>query len=368
MDYLRFGYWDNVSSPESGESYSDVYESHIRTAKKLEALGYDSYFVIEHQNRRSDIVTCPSVYLTAVARETRTLRFGAMMWQLPFHHPLRLAQEIAMLDQLSHGRVEFGTGIGVHEHEFIRWNVPYHKRAQISEEALKIIRMAWTQDEVTFDGEFFKFDEALPSPTPFQKPTPPIWSAGHSDASMIFAARNNLGIAKNIDTDEVVARKFELYRTTWTECGHPGPMPGMFLQRTVHVARTDDKAHEEARRYLATGSARHARSGIAQTRIGWGQNARGMGADSERADNKARGEVLARASEDYEFNIDNGLAIVGSPATVAEKILESQSKIGYTLFTARHQIEGMPPSLVEDSIELFGTEVIPAIRASESVL
>src|SRR5581483_5707536 len=180
--------------------------------------------------------SAPSVYLTAVARETSRLRIGAMMWQLPFYHPLRLAEEVAVLDQLSRGRVGFGTGIGVHEHEFIRWGVDYYQRAAISEEVLKLVKMAWTQDEVTYEGAYFHFDEALPYPKPFQKRYPPIWAAVHSDQAVQFAARNNYNVAQNLDTDEVVARKFDLFRQTWRECGHEGPLPRIFLQRHVHVA------------------------------------------------------------------------------------------------------------------------------------
>jgi alkanesulfonate monooxygenase SsuD/methylene tetrahydromethanopterin reductase-like flavin-dependent oxidoreductase (luciferase family) len=97
-----------------------------------------------------------------------------MMWQLPFYHPLRLAQEVAMLDHLSRGRVEFGTGIGVHEHEFIRWGVGYYQRAAIAGEVLDVVKQAWTQDEVTYEGKSFRFDEVLPQPKPYQKPYPPI--------------------------------------------------------------------------------------------------------------------------------------------------------------------------------------------------
>lgn len=87
-----------------------------------------------------------------IARATSRLRIGTMMWQLPFYHPLRLAQEVAMLDHLSRGRVEFGTGMGVHEHEFIRWGVDYYQRAAIAGEVLDVVKQARTQDEVTYEG------------------------------------------------------------------------------------------------------------------------------------------------------------------------------------------------------------------------
>jgi alkanesulfonate monooxygenase SsuD/methylene tetrahydromethanopterin reductase-like flavin-dependent oxidoreductase (luciferase family) len=362
MVTLDFAFWDALPHTSTGTAIADEFDRHIRIAQRIEELGWHSYFVIEHQNAPQG-VSAPSVYLTAVARETSRLRLGAMMWQLPFYNPLRLAQDVAMLDQLSRGRVEFGTGIGVHEHEFIRWGVDYYQRAAISEEVLQLVKMAWTQDEVTFEGKFFHFDEALPHPKPFQEPYPPIWAAVHSDTSVEFAARNNYHVAKNLDTDEVVAGKFELYRRVWNSSGHVGPMPRMFLMRTVHVAPTDEQAHDEARSYLAAGAERVGGGPIAQTRIGWGSHSRGMGTDSERADNKARGQTMAQAARDYDFNIANGLAIVGSPSTVIERLRAGQERIGYDVFCTNHQIGRMPRDMVERSVELFGKEVIPAFQS-----
>ncbi|HLF72420.1 MAG TPA: LLM class flavin-dependent oxidoreductase [Dehalococcoidia bacterium] len=361
MTKLDFALWDSVpEGPPPEGTMADVYDDHIRLAQKVEQLGWHSYFVIEHQNRPGANITAPSVYLTAVARETSRLRIGAMMWQLPFYNPMRLAQEVAMLDQLSRGRVEFGSGIGVHEHEFIRWGVDFYQRAAISEEVMQVLKMAWTQDEVTFDGRYFHFDEALPNPKPFQQPYPPIWAAVHSDAAIQFAARNNYNVAQNLDTDEVVARKFDLFRQTWKECGHAGPMPRVFLQRGVHVAETDEKAHAQAREYIALGGRRVGGGPLEKTRIGWGTNARGMGRDSDRPDDAARGQTMQQSQESYEFNIENGLAVVGSPETVIRKLQEGQKQIGYDLFCCAFQIGRMPKQMVEDSIELFGREVIPA--------
>jgi alkanesulfonate monooxygenase SsuD/methylene tetrahydromethanopterin reductase-like flavin-dependent oxidoreductase (luciferase family) len=220
--------------------------------------------------------------------------------------------------------------------------------------------MAWTQDEVTYQGKYFQFDEALPHPKPFQQPYPPIWAAVHSDTSVEFAARNNYHVAKNLDTDEVVQGKFELYRKVWRESGHAEAMPRIFLMRSVHVAPTDDQAHEEARQYLVTGGERVGGGPIAQTRIGWGSHSRGMGRDSERADNMARGQTMAAAARSYEFNVEQGLALVGSPETVIRRLQDGQQGMGYDVFCTNHQIGRMPPDLVSRSIDLFGKEVIPA--------
>jgi alkanesulfonate monooxygenase SsuD/methylene tetrahydromethanopterin reductase-like flavin-dependent oxidoreductase (luciferase family) len=370
MAVLDFALWDGVGGYSgTGESMADVYDDHIRLAEELERLGFHSYFCIEHQNSPVGRITSPTVFLTAIARATSRLRIGAMMWQLPFYHPIRLAQDVAMLDHLSRGRVEFGTGIGVHEHEFIRWGVDYYKRAELAGEVLKIVQMAWTQKEVTYKGKYFQFEEALPQPEPFQKPMPPIWAAGHSDASMEFAAKNNFNLAKNLDSDEICAQKFDLFRKHWREANHPGPSPRIFLQRQVHVAETDEKAHEQARKFLASreGGAVPVGGGeIAKTRIGWGTHARGMGSDSERANDKRRGETIAKAAQSYEYNIENGLAIVGSPATVIKKLQEGHAMMGYNLFCGNHEIGKMPHDQVMNSIRLFGKEVIPAFDRSDA--
>jgi alkanesulfonate monooxygenase SsuD/methylene tetrahydromethanopterin reductase-like flavin-dependent oxidoreductase (luciferase family) len=363
MGKLDFAFWDVVPHSSSGTAIADDFESHIRLAQRIEALGWHSYFVIEHQNAPQG-TSAPTVYLTAVARATSTLRVGAMMWQLPFYHPLRLAQEVATLDHLSRGRVEFGTGTGVHEHEFLRWGVDYYQRAAISQEVLKLVKMAWTQDEVTYHGAYFHFDEALPHPKPFQQPHPPIWAAVHSDQSVEAAARNNYHVAKNLDTDDVVAGKFELYRRVWHESAHTGPMPRIFLMRSVHVAPTDAQAHADARQYVLTGGERVGGGPIAQTRLGWGSHARGMGRDSELPHNKRRGETMAEAAHNYEFNVDNGLSIVGSPETVIRRLEAGRRRLGYNVFCTNHQIGRMPPEMVNRSIELFGKEVIPAFAAT----
>lgn len=366
MTRIDFALWDAVGGYSSrDENMADTYDEHIRLAEQLDRDGWHSYFVIEHQNSPLGRITSPTVFLTAIARATSDLRIGAMMWQLPFYHPIRLAQEVAMLDQLSRGRVEFGSGIGVHEHEFMRWGVDFYKRAAVSEEVLKIVKMAWTQSEVTFKGEYFQFDEALPQPHPYQKPYPPIWAAVHSIPALEWAAKNNYHVAQNLDTDDVIAAKFDHYRQTWRACNHAGAMPRIFLMRQVHVAETDAKAHEQARQYLVAreGGAVPVGGGpIEKTRIGWGTHARGMGSDSERPDDKARGETIAMSGKSYEYNLEQGLAIVGSPETVIRKLTEGKAKIGYDIFCCNHEIGRMPPEMVKNSIDLFGKHVVPAFK------
>jgi alkanesulfonate monooxygenase SsuD/methylene tetrahydromethanopterin reductase-like flavin-dependent oxidoreductase (luciferase family) len=354
MGKLAFGLWDSFGVHEMSRSAAaaDIYEQHIREVQLAESLGYSSYFIIEHQNSHVGQITAPSVYLCAVAQHTSRIRIGTMIYQLPLHNPLRLAQDAAMLDHLSRGRLEFGAGLGTHEHEFMRWNTPFAERRAMGDEALEIILKAWTEETVTYEGKYWHFDEALPVPKPYQQPHPPVWYAAHSQASLEYAAKHNFHVAQNLDVDEVIAEKFELYRQVWRQYAHPGPMPQMFLMRAVHVAETDEIARAEVERPLLESEGLGVR-GIAQTRVGFRGNP-----DTVTRSARARGTPEQRAS--YDWWIDNGLALVGSPETVRKKLEEHQRRIGYDVFCANHRIGTMPLEQVVKSLKLFGEEVIPA--------
>src|SRR6266496_6554451 len=120
MTSLEFGIFDGFAELEMEDLPANIYDAHIRFARNAEELGYHYYFFIEHQNAPFAYISAPNVYLAALARETSTLRFGPMVYQLPMYQPIRLAQDAARVDQLSRGRLEFGIGYGIHAHEFIR--------------------------------------------------------------------------------------------------------------------------------------------------------------------------------------------------------------------------------------------------------
>ena len=371
---LEFGAWGSVKNLDIDENYDGIaagaYEEHIRQARLMDELGYQYYWIIEHQASYVGAITSPTVFLTAVARATEKIHVGAMIWVLPFHNPIRLAQEVATLDHLSHGRVEFGTGIGTHEHEFIRMGLDYYSRREMGEESLAIIERAWTQPEVTYNGRFWQFDEMLPRPFPFQKPHPPIWIAAHSMRAFEWAAERNNDVASNISTDDQMVGKFAWFRKVWAECEHPGRMPRQMLVRPVHVAKTDAIAKEEMQEFLLDSMAA-GREMVANTRIGMGTDPRGKGTDNTRY-TRANGRIFAAARKSYDFWIDNGLALVGSPETVARQLKDKQEKIGFTSFAANHHIGRMPGELVDKSIKLFAEGVfpefdIPALEAPESL-
>ena len=360
MSALEFGIFDAFPAQE-GQQAADIYDLHFERAQLAERLGYRYYFFIEHQNAPFADISAPNVYLAALARETSRLRFGPLVYQLPMHHPIRLAQDAAMVDQLSRGRLEFGIGYGIHEHEFLRWKMPFAERRQMGLEAMEIILKAWTEDTVTYEGRYWTFDEALPRPRPFQQPHPPVWIGAHSTVSFDYAAQHNFHVAQNIDVDRVVAEKFAYFRQAWSQAGHTGPMPKMLLSRHVHVAPTDAQARAEAESYLLKGFFGAGSEVIARTRIGWGSDSRGTGGERT-PDIVERGRVFQEIVKSYDFWIENGLALVGSPDTVIRQIQEQQARVGYDVLCTQHQLHDLPTDLVNSSIRLFGEEVLPAFQ------
>jgi alkanesulfonate monooxygenase SsuD/methylene tetrahydromethanopterin reductase-like flavin-dependent oxidoreductase (luciferase family) len=360
MGKLAFGIFDSFGPFEMKEFPTTVavYEEHLRQAQEAEQLGYGYYFFIEHQNSPVCYVTAPTVFLTALASRTSSLRFGLMIYQLPFHHPIRLAQDLATLDQLSHGRLEFGTGTGVLAHEFLRWNLPFEERHEMSTEALEIIVKAWTQETLTYQGKYWQFDEALPNPKPYQEPHPPIWVAAHSAGSFEYAAKHNYHIAQNIDVDSVIADKFAYYRRLWKQHQHSGPLPHAFLTRHVHVAETDAQARAQAEPNLLMGYIQGGEL-IAKTRIGFGPPDL-ESAERSTPERQELRRVFQECSKSYDFWIDNGLALVGSPDTVIRQIEAQRQLTGYDIFCARHRIGHLAPELAETSMRLFAKHVIPA--------
>jgi alkanesulfonate monooxygenase SsuD/methylene tetrahydromethanopterin reductase-like flavin-dependent oxidoreductase (luciferase family) len=367
MRQLEIGLYDvfTQAAMAAAPQPADVYDQHIRTAQEAEQLGYKYYFSIEHQTSSISYLSSPSVYLTALARATSAMRFGVMIFQLPFHNPIRLAQDAAMLDHLSRGRLEFGAGTGVSPHEFMRWNMPFERRREISEEALDIIIKAWTQDSVTHDSEFFKCTEVLTTPKPYQQPHPPIWFAAHSAASFAYAARHNFHVSQNIDIDPVIAEKFATWRQLWQECGHAGPMPRTFLTRHVHVAETDAQARAEAEAHLAMpraadpGLGEAGQQAMARAGVASGPDGRFMG-EAGTPERLELRRVFRERSKSYEFWIDNGLALVGSPDTIIGKIQEQHALIGHDVLCTQHGFGRLAPELVQKSIKLFGEKVMPA--------
>jgi alkanesulfonate monooxygenase SsuD/methylene tetrahydromethanopterin reductase-like flavin-dependent oxidoreductase (luciferase family) len=164
-----------------GQSPVQRYRDTLEQSVHAEALGFESVWPVEqHFNADLSITPAPLLLLAALAERTHTLRLGIAIVLLPLSHPLRVAEEIATLDVLSNGRVEFGIGRGSIPTHFAGFGVPQAESRERFVEALEVIVQAWTQERVSHAGRFFNVDDLSVVPKPVQQPHPPIRAAANS--------------------------------------------------------------------------------------------------------------------------------------------------------------------------------------------
>src|SRR5581483_6783641 len=170
---LEFGIFDHVD--RSSRPLDVFYEERLKLIEAYDRAGIYGYHCAEHHSTPLGMSPSPSVYLSAIAQRTRRLRFGPMVYTLALYHPLRLAEEICMLDQMSRGRLQVGVGKGISPIEVGFYGVDYAKADRMFAEAMTVIRQALTHSTVDFEGEFYRFKNVPMELSPYQRPHPPFW-------------------------------------------------------------------------------------------------------------------------------------------------------------------------------------------------
>jgi alkanesulfonate monooxygenase SsuD/methylene tetrahydromethanopterin reductase-like flavin-dependent oxidoreductase (luciferase family) len=180
---MRFGMFDQME--KTAASPGQMYRERLRLLELADEAGFWCYFKSEHHLTSLDMSPSTSTWLAAVAARTINLRVGALVYLLPFHHPLRLLEEITTLDHLSDGRLEVGVGRGISPPEHQLWGMDPDQARARSEETLAVLLAAMTDDALTFEGEFWHFEDVPIEQQPLQKPYPPLWYPGNVE----FAGR-----------------------------------------------------------------------------------------------------------------------------------------------------------------------------------
>ena len=243
MDFGIFDHLDRSDLPLHA-----FYEARLKLIEAYDAAGFYAYHLAEHHFTPLGMAPSPSIFLSAVAQRTRRLRFGPLVYALPLHHPLRLVEEICMLDHLSAGRLEIGFGRGSSPVEIGFYGQNPEKAQEVYAEALELILQGLRQKTINFTGQFFSVDHVPLGIEPLQKPNPPIWYGVHSLESAERAARNALHIV-SLDSAGESRSFFERYRAIWRESGRPpGAMPKLGISRFIVVADNDGVALSAARR------------------------------------------------------------------------------------------------------------------------
>lgn len=225
---MRFSTF-HIMSQRPGTTGHQIIQESLREIELSEHLGFDSVWLTEHHGTAYGLCASPSVLAAAVAMRTHTLGIGYAANVTPLHHPLRLAEEIALVDQLSGGRVVAGFGTGYSPYEFSLYGASFDRRHQAHREVLEIVVRAWTQDAFNYEGETHHFKEAAIALRPYQQPHPPIVIAASSPETIQEAARagHRIMVLGSVDA---IGSKIETYRQAVPEAMRSQPQSISCLQ------------------------------------------------------------------------------------------------------------------------------------------
>jgi alkanesulfonate monooxygenase SsuD/methylene tetrahydromethanopterin reductase-like flavin-dependent oxidoreductase (luciferase family) len=193
---IRFGIWDHFER-RPGLSVHEQYQQKIALLQEAERLNFYAYHLAEHHLSPLDLAPSPSIFLAALAQATERLRIGTMVYILPLYHPVRLAQEIAMLDNLSGGRLDVGVGRGIRSVEHEWFGISPDEARERHDEILQILIHALSTGNLAYSGRYYSIPDAPLDLLPVQKPHPPLWYAGGAD----FAGRHGLNFLSRTPED-----------------------------------------------------------------------------------------------------------------------------------------------------------------------
>jgi alkanesulfonate monooxygenase SsuD/methylene tetrahydromethanopterin reductase-like flavin-dependent oxidoreductase (luciferase family) len=245
---MKFAVLQFFSWPERRVELATVYARALERIEIMDRAGYDAVWLAEHHF--SSFSVCPSVHMvgTLAAARTRRLRIGTGVSLAPFYHPLRLAEEVALLDVLSDGRVNWGAGRGFARVEFEAFGVPPQESASRFRETVEIVLSAWTEDRLQFAGRHFRFDGIEVLPKPLQRPHPPVWMAASSEGAIDWAAGRGFSILMDPHSSPAeIGRKRRHYAEKLAAAGFAEVGRDIPIARLVAVARTAAAAAKVAR-------------------------------------------------------------------------------------------------------------------------
>lgn len=334
---MEFGIFDHLDRNDL--PLNEFYEARLQLIEAYEQAGFYAYHVAEHHSTPIGLAPSPSVFLSAIAQRTQKIRFGPMVYALPLHHPLRLIEEICMVDQLSGGRLEIGFGRGSSPTEVSFYGQDPAKAQDIYTEARALILEGLTHKTLTFEGKFFSFKDIPMELEPLQKPHPPMWYGVHSIEAADRAARQNLNMV-SLDSARDTRSYNDKYREVWRQLhGEKTPTPKLGLSRFIVIAENGQEALSAACRaypvwhkhfyylyYLKGGKPTHPRPA------------------------------------EFEKMMERGQAAAGDPDTVTKFLQREMDESASNYLVGQFAFGDLSLAESVRSVELFQKHVMPKLR------
>ena len=346
---MRFGsfVFSISADPEKDEQ---VLQETLKEIDLAEEIGMDAVWLTEHHFDGAVAYADPLVFGAAVAMRTKKVRIGFAVVEMALHHPVRLAVQTSLLDNLSQGRLIVGTGRGsaYNEYEYLGYGITIEDGFRMLPEAEELLVKAWTEDDVVHEGEFWNLRFPTLRPRPYQKPHPPLVRACISEASVGEMAKIGRPILIGIQTVDTLRHRFNLYRETMQKTGFgeeaiEKALDHSWAQRNLYVCESDDEAMEVA--VLALGRYRRH---LLDARIKYNPGG---------APTRPAGQPLP-PGEAPEIAF-----LAGTPQTVAGQIEELRDA-GVRNLLLNVNVGQMPARQVESSMRLLGSKVLPKFRGA----
>lgn len=348
-----------------GDTEQAAFDEAFSMAEAAEAGGLDGVWLAERHFAAPrnpldpagggipSIVSAPLIISTAIVARTERLRVGVAVNVLPLSHPVRMAEEVATVDQISRGRIDFGVGRSGFVRAYEGYGISYDESRDRFQECLDIILAAWSNERFSYQGKYYTFNDVCVVPKPYQKPFPPLRVAATTAATFprIGAAGYPVFVGLRGMARPDLVRSLKDYRAAWRDAGHPGD-GDVFLRIPVYVAETAEQAHNTAQESTMRSYQRMAQNFANSATVA------GSAPSKERI---AQGQRLSDVT--YDDLLRDRLAY-GSPESVTSLLAEITEELGLSGVVAETNVGGLiPKKRVLESIDLFASQVVPNLRA-----
>ena len=343
MEQVKFGLFDWIDRGQA--PLQSLYEERLQLLEVADSAGFLGYHLAEHHFTPLGMAPSPALFLSAVAQRTQHIRLGPLGYLLPLYNPLRLIEEVCMLDQLSNGRLDLGFGRGISPYEIGYFGVDSAQSRAIMEESLAVLISGLTQERLTYQGRYFQYQDVPMELQPLQQPYPPLWYPTHSLESVKYAASQGYNLVTQ-GPAAIVRQNVDAYWETW-EVHRDDPHrlnahvaePRVGVMRPVFVADTEEEA-------LAGAHEAHTDWYRSITKL-WHEH----------------GDHFPDGLFGWEPSTQNQTIIFGSPERVKEQVRDLLEVSGCNYVICAFAWGTLTHEQSRHSMELFAEEVVPAFSA-----
>ncbi|MBI2485466.1 MAG: LLM class flavin-dependent oxidoreductase [Deltaproteobacteria bacterium] len=333
------GLFSMQTHPENPSSHAELYKQTLEQVKLAEEVNFDSAWISEHHFLEDGYCPSPSIIASAMAAVTKRIRIGSAGIILPLHNPVRVAEDAAVVDNISNGRFDLGVVLGYRKDEFDGFGISMKQRPSRMEEGIDVIIKSWTQDQFSYEGKRYKFDNLNVTPKPVQKPHIPIYIGAFEEPAIRRAGR--LGYPLLIGpgrTMQMVRDTIGFYNDAAQKAGKNPDKVEHILLRETYVGEDKKKSKEEADKYIISMYKYYFSLGVKMF---------------------VRGKQLTGLDDPLFEHLPEERFIIGDPEDCIKEAKRYRDELGINYIACRMVFPQATNKTISKCLELFGKEVIP---------